>query len=96
MTRLTLQSAIIKLTTSYMKKSNLLFVVSIIATGILAMTIPTFAHAATYAYVNTSMGVSTVTANDWVSAMANADDINIHSGVLLLTDQTVTITGAQI
>ncbi len=53
--------------------------------GLLALTLPTFAHAATYAYVNSSMEVRSVVANDWQTALSTAPGIHIHSGVVLLT-----------
>ncbi len=45
------------------------------------------AHAATYAYVNSSGNVSTVTASGWQTALATAPNIGLHSGVMLLISQ---------
>jgi hypothetical protein len=49
------------------------------------MVAPAVASAAVYAYVDTAGEVKTVTANDWMSAIATAPFIHIHSGVMLLT-----------
>ncbi len=46
--------------------------------------LPAISYAATFAYVNTSGDVATVTANDPMTAIATAPNIAIHSGVLLL------------
>jgi hypothetical protein len=46
---------------------------------------PALASAATYAYVDTAGEVKTVTAADWMTAIAIAPSIHIHSGVMLLT-----------
>lgn len=62
-------------------------IAGIAVSSIFAMAIPSFAHAATYAYVNTSGNVSTVTANDWQTALATAQNIGLHSGVMLLVSQ---------
>jgi hypothetical protein len=45
---------------------------------------PAFASAATYAYVDAMGDVKSVTANDWMSAIATAPNIHIHSGVMIL------------
>lgn len=45
---------------------------------------PAMASAATYGYVDTSGEVKTVTANDWMTAIATAPLISLHSGVMLL------------
>lgn len=55
--------------------------------GVFTMALPGIASAATYAYVNKLGEVSTVTANDWQTAMATALNIHIRSGVMLLDTQ---------
>lgn len=51
----------------------------------LSMIIPTFASAATYAYVDVSGDVRSITASDWQTAISIAPSIHAHSGVLLLS-----------
>lgn len=60
---------------------------------LLALAIPTFSHAATYAFVNTSGEVSMVVANDPMTAIATAFNRAARSGVMLLTSQTDAIIG---
>jgi hypothetical protein len=48
------------------------------------MTLPLFASAATYAYVDTVGEVKPVVADTWQEALAKAIGIHIHSGVMLL------------
>ncbi len=67
--------------------STRFLVAGLVASMVLVMALPSFAHAATYAYVNKSGEVSTVTANDWMTAIATAFNIATHSGVLLLDSQ---------
>ncbi len=60
----------------------------------LGMILPTFADAASYAYVDATGEVKSVTANDWRTAINVAPNIHIHSGVLLLnTASDFTIVG---
>jgi hypothetical protein len=42
------------------------------------------ASAASYAYVDATGEVKSVTANDWMSAIATAPNIHINSGVFIL------------
>lgn len=62
-------------------------IAGIAVSSMFVMALPSLASAATYAYVNKSGEVSTVTANDWQSALVNASNIDIHSGVMLLVSQ---------
>jgi hypothetical protein len=48
------------------------------------MSLPSFASAATYAYVDTTGEVKPVVADTWQQAIAKAIGIHIHSGVMLL------------
>jgi hypothetical protein len=63
-----------------------LLAAGVAASGVLTMALPSLAHAATYAYVNQSQDVSTVSADNWMDAIATASNIDPHSGVLLLTN----------
>lgn len=45
---------------------------------------PAFASAASYAYVDATGEVKSVVANDWMTAIATAPNIHIHSGVFVL------------
>lgn len=46
---------------------------------------PTNASAAVYGYVDAQGEVKSVTASDWMTAIATAPNINIHSGVMVLS-----------
>jgi hypothetical protein len=70
---------------------RLFIVAGIITSGVFALALPSFAHAATYAFVNTSGEVNAVVANDPTSALMTAFNISLHSGVLLLSNQTDSI-----
>ena len=55
--------------------------------GLFALTFiaaPASASAAVYGYVDAAGEVKSVTANDWMTAIAVAPNIHIHSGVMLL------------
>jgi hypothetical protein len=74
---------------------------SIVKTGLIlaalaVMAAPAGAFAATYAYVNASGDVSTVTANDPTSAIMTAPNIAVHSGVMLLTNPADTVVGDKV
>lgn len=65
-----------------------------VITTLLFMSLPVSASAATYAYVDASGEVKSVTATDWQTAINSAPNIHIHSGVLLLsTAAEYTIVG---
>jgi len=48
------------------------------------LSIPAFTNAADYAYVDATGEVKSVTASDWMTAIATAMNIHINSGVFLL------------
>jgi hypothetical protein len=48
------------------------------------ITAPAVASAAVFAYVDNAGEVKSVTATDWMTAIATAPNINIHSGVMTL------------
>jgi hypothetical protein len=52
--------------------------------------VPAFSQAATYAYVNQNGDVSSVVANDPLTAIAIAPNRAMHSGVILLDSQSDT------
>src|SRR3989344_833484 len=58
---------------------------SALTVAILAMILPAFSYAATYAYVSQSGQVNTVVADTSASAIMNAPNISIHSGVMLVS-----------
>ena len=55
--------------------------------------LPSMSYAATYAYVNTSGEVAAVTADTAAQALATAPNMDVHSGVLLLTNPSYGIIG---
>jgi hypothetical protein len=48
------------------------------------LSVPSFASAASYAYVASTGEVKSVTATDWMLAIATAPGIHINSGVFML------------
>jgi hypothetical protein len=66
------------------------------SSSLLALALPSFAHAATYAFVNTAGEVNAVTADSWMAAIANAVNIHVHSGVMLLATQNDNILNTSI
>lgn len=67
---------------------------SILTAVILAVGFPAFSYASTYAYVNQSGQVNTVVADTGASAILNAPDISLHSGVMLMSNSTGAVLGA--
>lgn len=69
----------------------------LVAAGLIAalalISLPAFASAATYAFVNTSGEVRAVDANTWQAAIATAPGIHTNSGVMLLVNPTGGIVG---
>ncbi|QQR64552.1 hypothetical protein IPH92_03235 [Candidatus Kaiserbacteria bacterium] len=62
--------------------------------SIIAVSLPLFANAASYAYVDAQGEVRSITAPDWRTAINTAPNIHMHSGVLLLsTAADFTIVG---
>lgn len=57
---------------------------SVAFVAIAFMALPAFASAASYAYVDVTGEVKSVTANDWMTAIATAPNIHMHSGVFIL------------
>ena len=60
-----------------------LFIIGL--TCALFVVMPAAASAAVYGYVDTTGQVKSVTADDWMTAMATAPGIHMHSGVFLFT-----------
>lgn len=52
--------------------------------ALILVSVPNFAGAASYAYVASTGEVKSVTADDWMTAIATAVGIHINSGVFLL------------
>ena len=71
--------------------STRFLIAAAIAASSLSVALPSSAHAATYAFVNTAGEVNAVVANDPMTALATAFNISAHSGVLLLSDQNDTL-----
>lgn len=62
--------------------------------ALVLVSIPAFASAATYAYVDAFGDVKMVTANDWQTAISVAPNRHMNSGVLLLNSASdFTIVG---
>lgn len=52
--------------------------------ALMLVSVPSFATAASYAYVASTGEVKSVTADDWMTAISTAIGIHINSGVFLL------------
>lgn len=66
------------------RSTSFAFAVAGVAVAVALMSLPMFASAATYAYVDTAGEVKPVIADTWQQAIAKAVGIHIHSGVMLL------------
>lgn len=55
--------------------------------------LPSASLAATYAYVNTSGEVTSMEADSAATALATAPNMDIHSGVMLLTGSNNNVVG---
>ena len=64
--------------------STKMILAAFILGAMLIVSVPNFAGAASYAYVSTTGEVKSVTANDWMTAIATAVGIHINSGVFML------------
>ncbi|MEK7461974.1 MAG: hypothetical protein AAB618_00125 [Patescibacteria group bacterium] len=64
--------------------ASTVFAVAGLTVAFALMSLPMFASAATYAYVDASGEVKPVLADTWQEAIAKAPNIHIHSGVMLL------------
>lgn len=58
--------------------------IGLAALSMAMLSIPAFVHGADYAYVDSQGEVRSVTANDWMTAIATAPSIAYNSGVYLL------------
>lgn len=80
--------SIIRLTqktmTNTIKTMALTAVTTLVVLAIAMLSMPAFSNAADYAYVDAQGEVKSVTATDWMTAIATAFNIHIHSGVYLL------------
>ncbi len=70
--------------TTYTTKAGTVAMALVSLFALASMVLPVGASAATYAYVATNGEVKSVVAADWMTAIATAPGIHIHSGVLLL------------
>lgn len=80
--------------TNTIKTNTFLTVATFAVLSLSLLVVPAFASAATYAYVDATGEVKSVTANDWMTAIAIAPNIHIHSGVFILrTAEDYTVIG---
>lgn len=73
-----------KTMTNTIKTMALTAVTTLVVLAIAMLSMPAFSNAADYAYVDAQGEVKSVTATDWMTAIATALNIHIHSGVYLL------------
>lgn len=67
-----------------------------IAAIVAALALPAATFAQTFAYVDSSGEVKTVTAADANTALMTAPNISLHSGVILLQNLTDSITNQRV
>ena len=77
-------------TTSLNVGTRFALIAGLALTSIFAVAMPTFSHAASYAFVNQSGNVSMVVADSAMLALSTAVGISTHSGVMLLNSQADT------
>ena len=68
-----------------MSTTKITLAVTGLALALVLVSTPSFANAATYAYVDTTGEVKPVVADTWQEAIAKAIGIHINSGVKLLS-----------
>ena len=86
-----------KTNTSFTLTGVHMLVAALIAVAaVFAVSAPLQAHAATYAFVNTSGEVSIIAAESPEQALMSAFNISIHSGVMLLQSQFDAIVGDRV
>lgn len=74
--------------TNTQTKNHVRFVVYLSIIVAMFAAVPTFTHAASYAYIDILGNIKSVTADNWMSAIRTAPNISRTSGVLLLTGPT--------
>ena len=79
-----------------MTKNQTSLAIGIIVATLMVAAIPAFSFAATFAYVNQSGEVSTVSAATPESALMTAPNIDEHSGVLMLNNPADGMVGDQV
>jgi len=70
--------------TNSIKSITLSAITALVVLSIALLSMPAFSNAADYAYVDAQGEVKSVTASDWMTAIATALNIHINSGVYLL------------
>lgn len=73
-----------KTMTNTIKMTAFSAVTALVVLSMALLAIPALTHAADYAYVDAQGEVKSVTATDWMTAIATAFNIHINSGVYLL------------
>ena len=83
-------------TTHPFKTSSTLIKTATLIAAVATMSLPVFAYAASYAYVDQLGEVKMVIADGSMVAIATAPNIDEHSGVMLLTGQNSGIVGDRV